>query len=46
MVAEFLGSRKDSELHAEMFCEGIVQMQSELMVCLVNERRKSLVQVY
>ena len=43
MVAELLGSRKDSELHAEMFCEGIVQMQSELMVCLVNERRKSLV---
>ena len=34
---ELIGSRKDPELHAKMFCEGMVQMQSELMVCLVNE---------
>ena len=34
---ELMGSRKDPELHAKMFCEGKVQMQSELMVCLVNE---------
>jgi len=25
---ELVGSRKDPELHAKMFCEGIVQMQS------------------
>ena len=34
---ELMGSRKYPELHAKMFCEGMVQMQSELMVCLVNE---------
>ena len=34
---ELMGSRKDPELHAKMFCEGMVQMQSELMVCLVDE---------
>ena len=43
---ELMGSRKDPELHAKMFCEGMVQMQSELMVCLVKEQRKSLVHVY
>ena len=34
---ELMGSRKDQELHAKMFCEWMVQMQSELVVCLVNE---------
>ena len=29
---ELMGSRKDPELHAKMFCEGMVQMQSELTV--------------
>ena len=43
---EVMGSRKDPELHAKMFCDGMVQMQSELMVCLVNERGKSLLHVY
>ena len=43
---ELMGRRKDPELHAKMLCEGMVQMQSELIVCVVNERRKSLVQVY
>ena len=43
---ELMGSRKDPELHAKMFYEALVQMQSEQMVYLVNEQRKSLVHVY
>ena len=43
---ELVRSRKDPELHAKMFCDGMVQMQSELMVCLVNERRKSYIKTW